>query len=68
MYFYYKGKIYIIKNKDDLSHLIKRFHVGPSVQQEPDHFHMVPTDCNMNRSEPILQRRMDNKQEGVIIY
>ncbi len=40
-------------------HLGLGINLSPSVQQEPDHDHIPPSGCNVQRSDTILQKETD---------
>ncbi len=40
-------------------HLGLGINLSPSVQQEPDHDHIPPSGCDVQRSDTILQRETD---------
>lgn len=42
-----------------MMHLGFGINLSPSVQQEPDHDHVPPSGCNVQRSDTILQRKTD---------
>lgn len=42
-----------------LMHLGFGINLSPSVQQKPDHDHIPPSGCNVQRSDTILQRKTD---------